>query len=549
MRYTLLIFGLLCFCACNNRKAMNAVIDSADKIVAVNPDSALAVLKQISRPELLEDSLLAKYWLVKGQIHYNLSKPMLEDSLLSFSLDYYKGAVPINSRRLLQAYKLWGQYLWWSDRKDESSKLLDEGFRVAKAEHDTVGCIHLLRSMVNIEMREDRFADALNSVKQLIELDGKNAPMLRLYKERLPVIYYFLDQKDSVLLTYERLIEQGTSTPTDSMIMWDYSMRNYADMLSDYGEHHRAIDVQRKVLSHYIRTNHRFKAFSCLSLARYFFNLHETDSLRHYMQMAEEAKLPSMNQDLSFANYYIIQKTLIDYADTKKFVIKDIILFSNDMYDRFTDNQKIIADKNRLQLLLEQKNLNLTIEKQREQMIFLTTLFIFVLLLIVVLLYIRKRKRLLEEKEEELEALKHLLTDSVSTNNKDDKFFKKILLQQLGVIRMVATRPTADNQDLLQRMVSIANKDIPVDELLVWEDLYKTIDYIYDNYYSNAKSKFGNVLNERELQLCCLLKANFSTKEISVVIQQSVRTIYQRKTVIRQKLNMEEKEDIAEFLS
>ena len=49
---------------------------------------------------------------------------------------------------------------------------------------------------------------------------------------------------------------------------------------------------------------------------------------------------------------------------------------------------------------------------------------------------------------------------------------------------------------------------------------------------------------EKEIQLCCLLCAGFSTKEISVVTQQSVRTIYQRKTDIRHKLGMDEKEDI-----
>ena len=57
------------------------------------------------------------------------------------------------------------------------------------------------------------------------------------------------------------------------------------------------------------------------------------------------------------------------------------------------------------------------------------------------------------------------------------------------------------------------------------------------------------MLNERELQLCCLLRANFSTKEISIVTQQSVRTVYQRKTVIRQKLGVEEKGDIAAVTS
>jgi DNA-binding CsgD family transcriptional regulator len=88
-----------------------------------------------------------------------------------------------------------------------------------------------------------------------------------------------------------------------------------------------------------------------------------------------------------------------------------------------------------------------------------------------------------------------------------------------------------------------------VDYLLDWDDLYKTIDSLYDGYYTNLRSRYSDVLNEREMQLCCLLKADFSTKEISFVTQQSVRTVYQRKSSVRQKLNMEEKEDIAQFLS
>jgi hypothetical protein len=51
------------------------------------------------------------------------------------------------------------------------------------------------------------------------------------------------------------------------------------------------------------------------------------------------------------------------------------------------------------------------------------------------------------------------------------------------------------------------------------------------------------------LKANCLLKANFSTKEISIVSGQGVRTVYQRKSVIRQKFDMEEKGDIVEFLS
>ena len=120
-----------------------------------------------------------------------------------------------------------------------------------------------------------------------------------------------------------------------------------------------------------------------------------------------------------------------------------------------------------------------------------------------------------------------------------------MMLQQLGVIRIAASNPTAANQELLKRMQKIADKEISVDALLNWQDLYKTIDYIYENYYSNLMERYGNILNEKEIQLCCLLRANFSTKEISILTQQSVRTVYQRKTQIRQKIGIEEKGNIS----
>ena len=98
-------------------------------------------------------------------------------------------------------------------------------------------------------------------------------------------------------------------------------------------------------------------------------------------------------------------------------------------------------------------------------------------------------------------------------------------------------------------MREITSQEVDVDSLLNWSDLYQPIDYIYDCFYTSLVKRLGGTLNEKEIQLCCLLKANFSTKEISVVTQQSVRTVYQRKSTIRHALQMPEAEDIVTFLS
>ena len=55
-------------------------------------------------------------------------------------------------------------------------------------------------------------------------------------------------------------------------------------------------------------------------------------------------------------------------------------------------------------------------------------------------------------------------------------------------------------------------------------------------------------LSDKEVQICCLLCAGFSTKEIGVVTQQTSATIYVRKTSIRKKINAGEKQDIVECI-
>ena len=202
---------------------------------------------------------------------------------------------------------------------------------------------------------------------------------------------------------------------------------------------------------------------------------------------------------------------------------------------------------------LRERNLYLTISRQR-RMIVIIMLFFVTLggILLFVYLY-RRRQRLLMEKEEEIETLKGLLkvqSDDVRCTKEAD--VRKLMLQQLGVIKTIAGTPTEANQQLLARLMAL--NETTANALIDWPSIYQTIDLVYDGFYTRLVQKYGTaeqsnnpahpVLNEKELQLCCLLKADFSTKEINMLTRQSLQTIYQRKTQVRQKLNLAEAEDI-----
>ena len=523
-------------------------IEKAEQMLQQNAEEAIALLRSVKDPEILPDSLRARFALAMGQAHYNAHWVMNEDSLLLYALDYYGRPDVRDTLQLLRTYKLAAHYFYDSERYKEATEMMAEGNRIAALRGDTAARLDLLRSVANIGEGNDDFEGLIRLQKQLIAIEPDSTRRYSNYNS-LAISYYCANQNDSALLALRKATE-CLYTSADSLKALYYVMRNYADILSDSGKNQEAINLQRHSLQEYKETKHPFESLSYYALSRYFLNMGQVDSARYYIQMGDSVRSPYIDQDLSLANFYLVQKTLMNYIDSRSFTIRDVAFFSNRLYNNFIRDQRVIAQKGKVQLLLQQQNMNLQLEKQKERTFFVGVVALCILLLLTVVWYLQRRKHLLVEKEEELEALRRLLheTEGDESGN-NDKFVKKMQLQQLGLIRIVATNPSSGHQELLVQMGRIANKDVAVDDLLDWSDLYKTIDMVHDGFYTRISQKYGNILNEKELQLCCLLKSDFSTKEISVVIQQSIRTVYQRKTVIRQKLDMAEKEDIVEFLS
>ena len=536
---------VLVLAACTEVLSLQRIqIEKAEQMLQQNAEEAIALLRSVKDPEILPDSLRARFALAMGQAHYNAHWVMNEDSLLLYALDYYGRPDVRDTLQLLRTYKLAAHYFYDSERYKEATEMMAEGNRIAALRGDTAARLDLLRSVANIGEGNDDFEGLIRLQKQLIAIEPDSTRRYSNYNS-LAISYYCANQNDSALLALRKATE-CLYTSADSLKALYYVMRNYADILSDSGKNQEAINLQRHSLQEYKETKHPFESLSYYALSRYFLNMGQVDSARYYIQMGDSVRSPYIDQDLSLANFYLVQKTLMNYIDSRSFTIRDVAFFSNRLYNNFIRDQRVIAQKGKVQLLLQQQNMNLQLEKQKERTFFVGVVALCILLLLTVVWYLQRRKHLLVEKEEELEALRRLLheTEGDESGN-NDKFVKKMLLQQLGLIRIVATNPSSDHQELLV----LANKDVAVDDLLVWSDLYKTIDMVHDGFYTRICQKYGNILNEKELQLCCLLKSDFSTKEISVVIQQSIRTVYQRKTVIRQKLDMAEKEDIVEFLS
>ena len=54
-----------------------------------------------------------------------------------------------------------------------------------------------------------------------------------------------------------------------------------------------------------------------------------------------------------------------------------------------------------------------------------------------------------------------------------------------------------------------------------WNGFCKHIDLSFDNFYSMLKENYS-CLNEKEMQLCCMMIAGFKTEEIAAIWMQSI---------------------------
>ena len=483
-----------------------------------------------------QDTIDFQQVLEDAQLRVNQGKSLSEDTLLVQALEHYQNLEPRDTTKLHQATILAAYHYWWKGDKPQAYGLLET---IANTDREA------LITLIDLASRDNDFAACYEYLKPMIHDDSEDEFWVQ---QAWATLHFYLNQPEKCEQLFDN-ITQYIRTPQDSALYWRQVLPNHADIISDYGKQEKAIRLQEQILNHFMGKDSAKVALTHASLARYHLLQNNLKEAEHHLLLVEESANDDFRYNPAMNSYMQMLKSILNYAQNKRINMKEWALYSNSVGNNAVVKQAMIDAKEESNRLLIEHNLKLTIEQQRTE---LTMVYIVGGLAIVIagLAYlIWRRKRQAEEKEEELEALRQLINESQQhTEQKDDRFFKKIMLQQLGVIRMAASNPTAANQELIRRMSEIVDGAVPVDSLLNWEDLYRTIDYIYDDYYTHLKNHYSELLNEKEIQLCCLLRANFSTKEISIVSQQSVRTVYQRKSVIRQKLGIEEKGDIVEFL-
>ena len=559
------LIGAMALClmvSCSVRRDRER-IDTAEELLYSSRDTAELLIRQVERLERLEDEHLAKYWFVICDLHANSMQSLSEDSMICWASEYYRTQWEEehgDARHMILSGLDEAMYFWWNGDKARTQEVLQRQKKyadeVAEQSGEHLWQVIVLRVSAEIAMRDYDYEHVREYTETLIGLDNGKAIHLdeveRVYNA-LAIVYFSLGEYDKMEKCFEKAIAQAA----DSAFIVNVVRRNYADLLGEIGQTDRAIRMQEVLTKQYRAAGNWLQVESLYSLSHLWLNKGNKQRAEQYMREAEElfAKYKESSEfDPATEAAFLAHRQVLEYAQKGAYHFFPLVQYHNHWSEKDYIRYRVAEAKERSIRDLRERNLYLTISRQR-QMIVIIMLFFVTLggILLFVYLY-RRRQRMLLEKEEEIEALRNMLA---AADKKDDKeSVRKLMLQQLGVIKTIAGTPTEANQQLLARLMALNEET--ANALINWPSIYQTIDLVYDGFYTRLVQKYGAtdqsndpahpVLNEKELQLCCLLKADFSTKEINMLTRQSLQTIYQRKTQVRQKLGLNEAEDITKIL-
>ena len=549
-------------------------VQKAEELLTVNRDSAMAILREVVRPDQLPEESKALYWFCVADIRANTMQSLSEDSMICWAAQYFRNRWLQDGEYedyMMKAGMEEAFYWWWNDDKEKAQQVLQRQQRyaeeIAKKKGEHIWEVILLRISAELAMRDYDYERVRDYTEALIRLGDEKAihldEVVRVYNG-MAITYFYLGEYDKMEQAFEKAIAQSS----DSAFIVNVVRRNYADLLGEIGQTDRAIHMHEELAAIYREGNSWLLVESLYSLSRLWLNKGDKQRADRYMREAEElfetyrATISSPSAEAGL----LAHRQVLNYALHGHYQMMPLATYNTQWQDKDYIRYRVAEAKERSMSDLREQVLRQQLAKQRQTILIVGLVCVVLgLCLLSVYLY-RRRQRLLIEKEEEIETLKGIinkgLSDQVPSNQvpstKDaDGNVRKLMLQQLGVIKTIAGTPTEANQQLLARLMALNEET--ANALIDWQSIYQTIDLVYDGFYTRLRDKYGNVqgsnvpstkeqrplLNEKEIQLCCLLKADFSTKEINMLTRQSLQTIYQRKTQIRQKLNLAEAEDIA----
>ncbi len=539
-----LLFVIVALASCSKPEARHdREIGQAERLMECNPDSALAILEAIDSSDLKVDSLKAKFHYLKAYGHMSANRSMVGDSLISFAHNYYRGKDIVKDIRSATALAF---YKFWIGDTPGSIVMLDSLSSLSDVPDSLM--VVVLRIRVLLGASEYQGRQIIPLAKRLYKLETDT---LRKEEAKYMLLagYEYAEETDSALYLVKQLIDYARDHKWGDK-QFQFAIER-AQLLTEAGREDESDRLIGEIFSN-AGSDNGAADLLYFQYAINALNRGDVGPAAQYLAIADSLALKMRgNDDAYFRSYSNMLHAIIDFKQTGRIKLIQITGLNNRMNERFNRLKASQWESERDALHQRNRALALKAESRQKTVIILVLCLAAFLILGGSAWIIRTRRQRERDKEERIEALQKMVDEYKSAPAQEmekagSSALRAIMLKQLGIIKMVAETPTEQNREMLRKISSIDGETNG--ELVDWGKVFELIDNLYSGFYSRLRRQYGDLLSQKEEQIIVLMVAGFSTKEISVITGQTTSTIYVRKSSIRKKLGVPEKDDIVAFL-
>jgi len=512
---SVLLFLCVLIAGCTNSPNELCKIES---LIENKPDSALQILRHLSPKTYKTDENKALYGLLITEALDRLKLPLLPDSVLDFSMNYYQEHP--DAVRLANCYLYKGRKYKYSLQYDKASNLYVQALELIENKKEFMLSARINFDMAEICRYQKDYATARKKYSEAYQLYLKAKSVYFANTTLLSIgITYNHEKKYQEAQQYFYKIYSNTpDSLTKGLAIQNLGINYYA--LKHYDS---ALYYLRKSLPFpYIQTN---KAIRCYYLADLYFDLNSYDSSAYYANQSF-----NYNPDIITRRecYRILVNTYNATGDVRR--LKESMV----AYQHCNDSTLKIYTQPKGSYIENLHHTKHEVVKTKKWVGYLCG-GIVLILIVSVLLYVLLHKR----KEMELKQ---------TTQKHKDLMLKhrKALIHKI--------KHTMDSQAAKRKKLSFAEKELLdkkiYNDILHLQDtayFFKMMDANMNNLPTKLKERYTEV-SDREIKWCYLSLLEIPATDIMTLLEYKQEALNKMKTRLAAKLQLQSATELSTFL-
>ena len=466
---------------------------------------------------------------------------------LSEDLNYEKG--------IAESYNNLGIYFREVGVYEQSIDYLFKSLKIMEDINDQAGiarCYNLIGIiyyyLTNYELSLEYYNKAL-----IINIEQNDVKWIAGNYNNVGMIYMEKDEYEKALMYYNRALKMSEVQNNKNWIA-----NNYGNIGSCYQKMGKpeAIDYFKKRL----RIKEEQGDLSGIASANYLMGNFYNQQEEYKKALPYLKKSYEIARGISIRNMYrnaagglsVAYEHLRDYENAYLFnvILKEV-----------SDSLNIVENSQKITRLKMQHDYKIShrlseIKYERTELYYFAFAGALLLVLLLVLLFYgkqraRAKQHQLERKKLELE--KQSLQEDLDFKNTELQENVKFLVEKNELISKIIkklldakSRFIPENRQIINVIILELQSSIDSD---IWEDFELRFKQVHNDFYTHLNSRVLN-LTPNEQKLCAFLRLDMSSREISAITKQSIKSIETARTRLRKKMNISNKKmSLSNYLS